>query len=48
MKNTGKLVEDWAETVEKYGAGEIIITSIERDGTMGGYDLDLIKKVAEK
>lgn len=48
MKNTGKLVEDWAETVEKYGAGEIIITSIERDGTMGGYDLDLIKKVTEK
>jgi cyclase len=37
---------DWARHVEKLGAGEIILNSIERDGTMSGYDLDLIKKVA--
>ena len=29
------------------GAGEILITSIERDGTMEGYDLDLLRAVAE-
>ena len=29
------------------GAGEIIINSIERDGTMSGYDLELIKLIAE-
>ena len=33
--------------MEERGAGEIIIQSIERDGTMSGYDIDLIKKVAE-
>lgn len=47
-KNTGKLVGDWAERVERYGAGEILITSIERDGSMKGYDLDLIKQVTER
>jgi Imidazoleglycerol-phosphate synthase len=43
--NTGILVSKWAEEVEKNGAGEILITSIERDGTMKGYDIDLIKEV---
>ncbi len=37
----------WARTVEKMGAGEVLITSIERDGTMKGYDLDLIKIVTK-
>ncbi len=46
--NTGKLVGDWAETVEKYGAGEILITSIEKDGTMEGYDIELIKQVTDR
>lgn len=36
----------WAAELEKLGAGEILITSIERDGTMQGYDLDLIREVA--
>lgn len=44
--STGKRVEEWAKEVEKLGAGEILITSIERDGTMQGYDIDLIKMVA--
>lgn len=36
---------DWAKKVEKAGAGEIFLTSIDQDGVMKGYDLDLIKKV---
>jgi cyclase len=48
--NSGKIsrgwkVEDWAKKVEEAGAGEILITSIERDGTYFGFDLDLIKRV---
>lgn len=35
----------WARQVERLGAGEILLTSIERDGTMQGYDLDLIRTV---
>jgi cyclase len=37
----------WARQVQDMGAGEIMLTSIERDGTMRGYDLDLIGKVSE-
>jgi cyclase len=33
--------------MEKQGAGEIFVNSIDRDGTMQGYDLDLIRRVAE-
>lgn len=45
-KPTGKEVVQWAKYLESLGAGEILITSIENDGTMNGYDLELIKKVA--
>ena len=45
--NTNKRVQDWAKEVEKAGAGEILVTSISRDGEMKGYDLDLIKTVSE-
>lgn len=44
--NTKKLAVQWALEIEKLGAGEILLTSIDKDGTMEGYDLDLIKKVA--
>jgi cyclase len=37
----------WADMVETMGAGEILLTSIDRDGTLEGYDLDLIRSVAE-
>ena len=37
----------FAIKMEKMGAGEILLTSIEKDGTMQGYDLKLIKKVAQ-
>jgi len=46
MLPTGKEVVTWAKTMERYGAGEILLTSIDRDGTLGGYDLDLIKLVS--
>lgn len=44
-KPTGKEVGNWAKQLEELGAGEILITSIERDGTMDGYDLELIRQV---
>ena len=43
--NTKKSVVQWAKETEKLGAGEILLTSIDKDGTMEGYDLELIKKV---
>lgn len=42
---TGRDVTAWARELEGRGAGEILITSIERDGTMQGYDLALIEAV---
>jgi cyclase len=38
---------EYARQMEEMGAGEIIIQSIDRDGTMTGYDVSLIKKIAE-
>ena len=46
--NTGLEVNEWAKTVEEHGAGEILITSIERDGTMQGYDKELIELVTKR
>ena len=43
---TGKEPGDWAKELESRGAGEIILTSIDRDGTMQGYDNELIKRVS--
>ncbi len=45
-KPTGRDIVEWARELESRGAGEILITSIERDGTMEGYDLALIEAVA--
>lgn len=42
---TGREVREWAREIEDRGAGEILITSIERDGTLQGYDLTLIEAV---
>ena len=44
---TGKRVDELAQEMEKRGAGEIVINSIDRDGVMQGYDLDLVDKVRE-
>jgi cyclase len=39
---------EWAAEMEKRGAGEILITSIEQDGTMKGYDLELIRQITKR
>lgn len=39
---------DWAVQVESLGAGEILLCSIDKEGMMKGYDLALIKKIADK
>lgn len=36
----------WARDIERIGAGEILLQSVDRDGTMDGYDLELIRSVA--
>lgn len=43
---TGLDAIEWAEKVEKLGAGEIIVTSVDREGTGLGYDIELIQKIA--
>ena len=45
-QDSGKEVVSWVKELEARGAGEILITSIDRDGTMSGYDLDLVSAVA--
>lgn len=45
-KPTGRTPVAWAKETERLGAGEILICSIDRDGTMQGYDFDLIGDVA--
>jgi cyclase len=37
----------WAKEVESRGAGEILLTSIDREGSWAGFDLDLVKRVAD-
>jgi cyclase len=37
---------EYAKRIENEGAGEILINSIDRDGVMGGYDIELIKSVS--
>lgn len=44
---TGKDPAEWARQLEDLGAGEILITSIERDGSMEGYDLELVERVVK-
>lgn len=44
--NTKKTAVEWAKEVERLGAGEIFLTSIDQDGAMTGYDSELIKKVS--
>jgi len=44
---TGIAIVDWAKRVEQLGAGEILLTSKDADGTKEGYDLEMTKAVAE-
>jgi len=45
-ESTGKDVLNFVTKIESLGAGEILLTSMDRDGTKKGYDLDLTKKVS--
>jgi cyclase len=44
---TGLEAVAWAEEVERRGAGEIVLTSMDRDGTKDGYDLEITRAVAD-
>jgi len=46
-KPTGLEAVSWAKKVEELGAGEIVLTSMDRDGTKDGYDLEVTKAVSE-
>jgi cyclase len=44
---TGLSARAWAERVAELGAGEILLTSMDRDGTLSGYDIELLRMIAE-
>jgi len=46
-KNTGLDAAGWAERVTELGAGEIVLNSIDADGTKAGFDLEITRKVSE-
>ena len=46
-KPTGVDAVEWARRVEKLGAGEILLTSMDRDGTKIGFDIELTRAIAE-
>jgi cyclase len=44
---TGLDAIEWAQRMESYGAGEILLTSMDRDGTKAGYDIELTRAIAD-
>ncbi|MBQ9604607.1 MAG: imidazole glycerol phosphate synthase subunit HisF [Firmicutes bacterium] len=46
--NTGKDAVEWAVEAEKRGAGEILLTSMDCDGTKAGYDIELTKAISSE
>ena len=46
-KHTGIDVVSWAKTMEDFGAGEILLTSMDKDGMKSGYDINLIKSISD-
>ena len=46
--NTGINAIEFARKMEKCGAGELLITSMDRDGTQAGYDIDLMSKISSE
>ena len=46
-KNTGLDAIQWARQMAEHGAGEILLTSMDKDGTKSGFDLELTRTVAE-
>lgn len=47
-RSTGVSVADWAEAGVKRGAGEIYLMDVDRDGSLRGYNLDLLRSVTER
>lgn len=47
-ENTGLDAVKWAVEMEKRGAGELLVTSMDADGTQAGYDLDLTRTIAQQ
>lgn len=47
-KPTGLDAVEWAAKVEELGAGELLVTSMDRDGTEDGYDLELTRAISER
>jgi imidazole glycerol-phosphate synthase subunit HisF len=47
-ENTGLDALAWAKEVEQRGAGELLVTSMDADGTQAGYDLELTRTIAEQ
>lgn len=48
MRSTGKCPIEFSQEIERLGAGEVVLNSIDNDGEMKGYDLTLAGKVREK
>ena len=46
-RDTGLDAIAWAERMAEYGAGELLVTSMDRDGTKAGFDLDLTRAIAD-
>jgi len=46
-QGTGIDAVEWAERMTEYGAGEILLTSMDRDGTRDGFDLELTRTICE-
>jgi cyclase len=46
-KATGIDAVEWAQRMSAYGAGEILLTSMDRDGTRDGYDLELTRTISD-
>ncbi|HMV76534.1 MAG TPA: imidazole glycerol phosphate synthase subunit HisF [Leptospiraceae bacterium] len=44
---TGRDALDWARQAEEFGAGEILLTSMDRDGTKDGFDINLLKLISQ-
>src|SRR5690606_25145882 len=45
--NTGLDAVEWAKEAERYGAGEILLTSMDGDGTLEGYDAELARAISD-
>ena len=45
-EKSGLLVKEWVEQAQSLGAGEVLVTSVDNEGTCRGFDVDLIKQVS--